>query len=289
MASPLPFAGSLARPFRPRKALGQHFLRDRGMIGEILSLSAIDPEEHVLEIGPGKGALTFPLAARVRHLIAVEKDPFLAEALRARLRDQGLGHVEVVTGDILTWDLAGARAAGAPGFLVMGNLPYNISKPVLERLLTLRAHVRRAVLMFQREVGERLTASPGGKAYGAMTLLVSYAARVRPLLTIPREAFHPRPKVDSMVVSLDFEAPYPRRAADELSLTRLIKGAFAYRRKTLLNALLAALQGRGRDALLQALAHCGIAPARRAETLDMEAFLCLEEALRLTTGGGDGT
>ena len=133
--------------------------------------------------------------------------------------------------------------------------------------------------MFQLEVAERLTASPGGKSYGALTLLVQYYAHSRVLFEVSKNAFHPKPKVDSMVVEMDFERPYPKAALDEDHFRRILKGAFAYRRKTIMNSLRSVGDDWDHKELLKAMERCGIDPKRRGETLHMDEFLCLSDNL----------
>ena len=263
---------------RPRKRLGQHFLVDRGVVHAILERSGLGTGDRVLEIGPGQGALTFPLAGRVARVLAVEKDRDLAEWLRQELQARGLDNVTVLCEDILRldFDLLGRFSPG--GVQVIGNLPYNVSTPVLERLIQHRRRILRAVLMFQKEVADRLTASPGGRTYGALTVLVGLHARVRRILRVRSAAFRPRPEVASAVVELDFALPHPARPVDETWFRRVVKGAFAHRRKTLQNALSASFPALGRDEVRGALTGCGIEPSRRAETLDVEAFIRLGRA-----------
>ena len=136
--------------------------------------------------------------------------------------------------------------------------------------------------MFQLEVAERLTASPGGKPYGALTVLVQYYARSRVLLEVSKDAFHPKPKVDSMVLELDFERPYPKAARDEDTFRKIVKGAFAYRRKTLINSLRSLAGAWDKSLLLKAMETCGIDPNRRAETLGMDEFLRFSDTVSLT-------
>jgi 16S rRNA (adenine1518-N6/adenine1519-N6)-dimethyltransferase len=162
---------------------------------------------------------------------------------------------------------------------VIGNLPYNISSPVLEKLIRNRASLRRAVLMFQAEFAGRVSASPGGREYGAMSVMIQYFARVSSLMEVPREAFSPVPKVDSAVLELDFERPYPRRARDDASFKRTVRGAFAHRRKTLVNSLRGALPDLGKEKILEALKKSAIDPGKRAETLSIEDFLNLDQAI----------
>ncbi len=274
--------------FRPKKRLGQHFLVDRGIIERIISRAAFQSTDMVLEIGPGQGALTLPLARSVGHVVAVEKDTRLVEFLGEKLSRSGIANVTLVNRDILKWEFNEISNPSSARIHVIGNLPYNISSPFLEKLIDKRDQVSRAVLMFQMEVARRLTASPGGKAYGAMTLMVRYHAKPTALFEVSAEAFFPRPKVNSMILELDFERPYPTRAVHDVDLKRVVKGAFAHRRKTLLNSLKGFFPSWNREMILEAMKKCGVDPGTRAETLDMDKFLCLGNALSLTNElGGD--
>ncbi len=277
MASPRSLLA--ARGLRPRKRLGQHFLADPSVPAAILARAGPGPKETVLEIGPGLGALTIPLARACARVVAVEKDPELCGLLRERLDAQGIDNVETIEGDILEVDLAelARRAGGRPA--VFGNLPYNLSSQVVVRLIAGRAHVTRAVLMFQRELAQRLRASPGGRDWGRLAVLLSLTAEVRPLLRVGPAAFHPRPKVDSEVLEIRFaaQAAFPPDA--EASLFRLVAAAFAQRRKTLRNALRAGFPTIAPQRLEEAFATLGIDPRRRAETLTPAEFVRL--ALRL--------
>jgi 16S rRNA (adenine1518-N6/adenine1519-N6)-dimethyltransferase len=268
--------------FQPKKTLGQHFLVDRRIIQGIISRAGFRPTDTVLEIGPGQGALTFPLARSVGHVVAVEKDSRLAGLLEEKLSRAGIENVTLVNRDILKWEFNEIPNHSSAKIQVIGNLPYNISSPFLEKLVENRSLVSRAVLMFQLEVARRLTASPGSKAYGALTLIVRYHAKSTAFFEVSAEAFFPRPKVKSMVLELDFEQPYPRRAVHDVDLKRVVKGAFAHRRKTLLNSLKGFFPYWNREKILEAIKKCGIDPGTRAETLDMDEFLCLGTALSLT-------
>ncbi|MBW2017480.1 MAG: ribosomal RNA small subunit methyltransferase A [Deltaproteobacteria bacterium] len=267
------------RAFHPKKRLAQHFLRDEHIIKQILSCAGFSSSDHVLEVGPGLGALTIPLARSVRRVIAVEKDLQLVEMLEKRLLVAGVTNVTLIHRDILSFDFEETETPETNKIQVIGNLPYNISSPLLEKLVTHRDRLEQAVLMFQKEFAERLLSNPGGREYGAITVVTRYFSRISPLLEVPREAFRPRPKVGSMVLNLNFSLPYPRRARDERFFRRLVKGAFAQRRKTLLNALSAAFPEKDRSGILEALGRCGIDPSRRAETLDIEEYLSLSEAM----------
>ncbi len=272
--------------FRAKKRFGQHFLKDRMVIHDILELAGLDSENHVLEIGPGRGALTFPLAERVARVLAVEKDRDLAAWLQQRIEVRGITNVQIACGDILRFDFEILDRFSSHKIHVIGNLPYNVSTPVLETLIDHRQRFRRAVLMFQKEVADRLCASPGGRAYGALTLLVGLHARVRRLLRVGRRSFHPIPRVDSTVVELDFDLHHCPGAADEPVFRSVVKGAFRHRRKTIQNALLASFPAWDRDAVGRALADCGIAPGRRPETLTIGDFLRLSEAFSGMVGKG---
>ena len=272
---------------RPNKRLGQHFLMANKAIEEIISLARFRTSDFVLEIGPGKGALTLPLARSVSHVVAVEKDEQLANLLKKKLQGLGITNVTLVNEDILRWDFNQIKSFSLKKMNVIGNLPYNISTPFLEKLIEYRKLVRRAVLMFQLEVAKRIAARPGTKAYGAMTLLVQYYARPAVLLEVPRKAFYPRPKVDSMVLELDFDRPHPRRADHGEDFKKVVKSAFSHRRKTLLNSLKSSSIGRDRETLLKGMKKCGINPGRRPETLDIDEFLCFTKALALTNGSAD--
>jgi 16S rRNA (adenine1518-N6/adenine1519-N6)-dimethyltransferase len=271
-----PFSSRRSSPFRPKKSLGQHFLRDPLIIERILAGSKFDRSSTVLEIGSGLGALTFPLASLVQHVIAVEKDGTLAEKLRAGLAREGIGNVTLIHEDILKLDLA---RLSEEKIEVIGNIPYNISSPLIEKLIRNRHRIQRAVLTLQHELAARLTASPGNKQYGALTVLIQYHAHLSPLLEIPREAFHPKPKVSSTVVQFEFSKPYPRRVDSEDFFRKVVRAAFAHRRKTLLNSLRGTFPSWEVQSILNAMQPCAIDPQRRAETLSIEDFLSLSEAL----------
>ena len=265
--------------FRPKKSLGQHFLKDTEIVREIINKARFDPTDRVLEIGPGLGALTLVLAKGVHHVIAVEKDSRLADILNKRLATEKIENVLLINEDILKLDFSRIPSLHERNLRVIGNLPYNISSPILEKLVENRHMVNRAVLMLQSELAGRLIASPGTKAFGALTVLVQYHAHISPLLYVQKEAFHPRPKVDSMVLEIDFQRPYPKRTEDDVKFRRIVKGAFAQRRKTLLNSLKNSLVSYNREEILAALESCDIDPKRRAETLTIEDFLKLTSTL----------
>lgn len=270
-----------AHRFRPKKRLGQHFLRDPDVIRRIIAGAGFDKSCQILEIGPGLGALTIPLAESVRRVLAVEKDAEVMEMLRGRLSRAGVENVTLLQGDILKLDFSKIDLPPKKEIHLLGNLPYNISSPLLEKLIHNRSRLGRAVLTFQREFARRLVAAPGNKEYGAITILVQYHAHLRPLLEIPKQAFYPPPKVGSMVLEIDFTRPYPRKASDEENFRRVVRGAFAHRRKTIVNSLRGSHPSVSAAKTLEALERCGIEPAVRAEMLGIEDFLCLSSSLPL--------
>ena len=265
--------------FRPKKRLGQHFLKDEGIIHEIIVRAGFEKSDQILEIGAGLGALTLPLAGYVHKIFAVEKDARLTDMLRKRLSFKGINNITLINDDILKLDFIKVLPPAKKKIKAIGNLPYNISSPFLEKLVKNRDLVSKAILMFQSELARRLIASPGSKEYGAITVLIQYHAHISPLLEVPTEAFYPRPKVGSMVLELDFEKPHPRKAEDEERFMMVVKGAFAHRRKTLINSLREAPSFYSRDKMLKAMGKCAIDPEKRAETLAIDDFLCLSSAL----------
>jgi 16S rRNA (adenine1518-N6/adenine1519-N6)-dimethyltransferase len=256
---------------RAHKRLGQHFLEAAWADRLVASLEP-RPADRFLEIGPGPGALTLRLAPRVAHLTAVELDPRMITELSRRLP----GNVTLVEGDFLEFDLA-ALAAAAP-LRVAGNLPYNVSSPILFGLIRAYragAALVDATLMVQREVADRMQASPGTGDYGVLAILVQLHADVRRLLTLPPGAFRPVPKVHSAVMRLTFRAPAVT-LRDEPTFEAMVRSMFMQRRKMLGNALAPFAESRSRSARA-ALEAAGIAGARRPETLQLEELARLAE------------
>jgi 16S rRNA (adenine1518-N6/adenine1519-N6)-dimethyltransferase len=260
---------------RARKRFGQHFLEPAWVARLIAALQA-SPEDTFLEIGPGRGALTKPLAPLVRRLVAVEIDRDLAAALPPLLP----ANVRIVEADFLEVDLAALLAEERQPVRVVGNLPYNVSSPILFKLLHAAAQgrvLRDAVLMLQKEVADRLVAKPGGADYGVLAIQVALLADVERLLTLPPGAFRPPPKVTSAVVRLRFRAP-AAEIGDPDAFERIVRGVFLQRRKTLANALKPVAHTFGRDAA-EVLAQSGLDPTRRPETLSVEDFARLTRAV----------
>lgn len=265
--------------FKPKKRLGQHFIKNKGIIHQIIEQAGFKKTDQVLEIGAGLGALTIPLAGCVNHIVAVEKDAHLANTLNEKLISENINNVTIINRDILMLNPKKITSIPMQRICIIGNLPYNISSPFLEWLVDFRELINKAVLMFQSEFATRLIASPGGKAFGAITVFIQYNAEITPLLKVSKEAFYPKPKVDSLVLAFDMRKPHPRRAQDEAHFRKVVKGAFAQRRKTIQNSLRGALPYYTPDEISSALRQCHIDIRRRAETLNIDEFLCLSSAL----------
>jgi 16S rRNA (adenine1518-N6/adenine1519-N6)-dimethyltransferase len=254
----------------PKKALGQHFLTDPNILGVIGRLAELEPDDTVLEVGPGLGVLTRFLAERVARVHAVELDrslePRLSEALAGR------GNVDLVFGDALAVDLASFEPP--PGKLV-ANLPYNVATPIVVESLDGIPSLELWCVMLQRELADRFFASPGTRAYGAVSVLVQLASRKTGWHPVSRTVFRPPPNVDSALVAFR-RNPLP---ASFTEVKRIVQAAFAHRRKTLPNAL-ALARVAPRAHAVEALAAIGRDPSVRAESLAPEEFVALTEALR---------
>jgi 16S rRNA (adenine1518-N6/adenine1519-N6)-dimethyltransferase len=263
---------------RADRRFGQHFL-EPAWAAKLVDAVAPRPSDTFLEIGAGRGALTLPLATSGARIVAVEIDRRLAAALAAAAPP----NVEVVTGDFLDADvpgllapaIRGAGEAAAP-VRVVGNLPYNVSSPILFKLLALCDRVplfSDASLMLQREVADRLLAGPGTKEYGVLTILATLRASVTPLLKLPPGAFRPVPKVSSTVVHLAFHRP--PAGVDIPVFETLVRGLFQHRRKTLANGLRRVWPPGARLSVAEALANAGVSGERRPETLDLQEMATL--------------
>jgi len=260
---------------RAKKSLGQHFLRDRGILEKILRAADLSTDDRVLEIGAGDATLTMPLSHACGRLIALETDHRRVPHLRELFPDGG--NVEIVDADILQFDL-GTLAALAP-LKCVSNLPYNIATAVLERLLVRRGLFTLLVLMFQKEVGRRLVAGPGDPAYGSLSLATQYRAEASLVCTVPRRAFSPPPAVESAVVRL-VPRPAPLLPPDqEQTFEHLLRAGFAYRRKTFLNSATIAARPLDPEALAAGLASLGLTERARAEEIPLEGFLRLATLL----------
>jgi 16S rRNA (adenine1518-N6/adenine1519-N6)-dimethyltransferase len=256
------------RAHRPRKRFGQHFLTDRRSLERIVEALDPKPDDTVVEIGPGRGALTSLLATRCRRLIAIEIDHDLVRVLREQFPDRP--GIEIVDGDALETDWA-TLAGGA--FLLAGNLPYYITTPLIFRILE-NPMPQRAVLLVQREVAERLVAAPGSGEYGALTVNVQVAVSVRMISRVSAGAFNPKPKVDSAIVLLSPRNPQSLGADEEKPFRRFVQAVFGMRRKQMLRVVRELWIPGAHDAGV-VLSGAGIDPASRPETLKPETFLLL--------------
>lgn len=293
----------------PLKRFGQNFLIDANIVRKIVETAAIQPEETVLEIGPGRGFLTRALCAKARKVIAIEIDRELARMLAGEVADSGpppayseartgrppssseaepaflsaeaplrYSNLDLQLGDALVFDYGSLP----PGTVVVANLPYYVSTPLLFRLLETRGRFSRLILMLQTEVAERLAAKPASKAYGVLSVLTQYRAAVKVAFRVSPHCFRPRPTVGSAVVHLQIQTDRLLDAEPEAQFIRLARAAFAHRRKTLLNSLRD--EGYPPARVTVALAHCSIAADRRAETLALDDYLALAAALHRTEG-----
>jgi 16S rRNA (adenine1518-N6/adenine1519-N6)-dimethyltransferase len=281
LSSPADVSALLRRHgLRPKKRLGQNFLVDRNTLEKIAAAAELVLADRVLEIGPGLGALTRTLAERAGRVAAVEVDadllPILTETLAGR------DNVEIVHADFLQLPLPSflTQHLGDAGIKVVANIPYYITSPIVEQLLAVAERLERVILLVQREVAERLTARPGTPEYGSFTLFVRYYAEVEVLGRVSRHVFLPPPTVDSAIVRLRLRPEPAVRVTRPERLFDVIHAAFQQRRKILLNALtgFAELHLTRSDAEA-ALEAAGIDPQRRGETLSLEEFARLADAV----------
>ena len=265
--------------FRFSKSMGQNFLIEGWVPRDIAEASGAAPGCGVLEVGPGIGPLTQELSRRAGRVVSVELDrsllPILSETMAGR------ENVEIVPGDILKTDLAALTAEKFPGLtpLACANLPYNITSPAITALI--QAGVFAAItVMIQREVALRICARPGTPDYGAFSVFCQYHAHTELLFDVPPDCFLPAPKVTSSVLRMVPKAP-PAEVDDEAHFFRVVRAAFAQRRKTLANSLSASLGGScGKQAVARAIEACGLPAAVRGERLSISEFAALSRALR---------
>ncbi|HUR96335.1 MAG TPA: 16S rRNA (adenine(1518)-N(6)/adenine(1519)-N(6))-dimethyltransferase RsmA [Gemmatimonadales bacterium] len=258
---------------RAKRRLGQHFLTDARLLGRIADALEAGPDDTVLEIGPGPGGLTAALLERAGRVIAIEKDRDLVAPLRARFPTATVVEADALAAD---WPaLAGER------YLVAGNIPYNITSPLIDKALD-PPRPARIVFLVQKEVADRVTARAGQRTFGALSVGVQSVASAERLFTVPAGAFHPRPKVDSAVLRLIPLAEPLVTAAEQASFRRLVVGLFGFRRKQLARGL-RELTGWEPAPAIEALARAAIAPDARPETVTPTAFARL---LRVLVDGG---
>jgi len=268
-----------AHNIRPKKQLGQNFIIDPAFTEMIVQRAGILSEDIILEIGAGLGALTIPLARRAQKVFAVEKDRQIIPILNMEILVSGLANISIIEKDILSVDIKALIEDMGGKIVVMGNLPYNISSQILVQLIRSREGINRAVLMFQKELAQRITAETGCKDYGRLTVMLRYCSDIKKLLNVKASLFFPKPKVDSEILELKFKKEIDHKAADEHFLFKVIKSGFGNRRKTIKNALAASELNIDPNTATLVLEKSGIDPIRRAETLTVEEFVKLSNNL----------
>jgi len=268
-----------AHNIRPKKQLGQNFIVDPAFTEKIVKRAGLLPEDIILEIGAGLGALTISLARKAQKVFAVEKDRQIIPILNLEILVSGLTNVSIIEKDILSLDIKALVEDMGGKVVVMGNLPYNISSQILVQLIRSREGISRAVLMFQKELARRITAETGCKDYGRLTVMLRYCSDIKKLVNAKASLFFPKPKVDSEILELKFKKEIDHKAADEQFLFKVIKSGFGNRRKTLKNALAASELNIDPNTATLVLEKSGIDPIRRAETLTVEEFVKLSNNL----------
>ncbi len=257
--------------------MGQHFLIEPKVLERIAAQAGAGPDDRVIEVGPGLGALTGPLLATGATVYAVEKDRRFVEVLTDRFKDNP--RLQLVRSDILEVDLS-SYALGEPhSLIVVGNIPYSLTSSILEFLVRQRQWVRRAVLTIQKEVAQRIIAKPGGKAFSSISLFVSVAFKPSIAFQISSGCFYPRPKVTSGVLRLD---PLPAPVVspeEEEKLLRFIRSLFTHRRKTVLNAITSTGTGLEKAEIQRRLSEAGIDSVRRPETFSLSELAALHRLL----------
>lgn len=267
--------------FRISKKFGQNFLVDESVLEKIIEGSELSKEDCVLEIGPGMGVMTQLLSEKAVKVLAVEIDRNLIPILKVTLF--GCSNVVLINDDIMQLDLKKTfeEHFGNKPVKVVANLPYYITTPILMKLLEEDLNLSSITIMVQKEVGERLSAEPGSKAYGAITVAVQYHSVPNKLMIVPSEAFVPQPEVESMVIRLDIRETPPVAVRDEKLFFAVVKAAFGQRRKTLLNALSSGNFRISKDGIKEILDKVGIDENRRGETLSLEEFAAIADEINI--------
>ena len=256
----------------PIKRLGQNFLIDPNIVRKIVALAELNTSDHVLEIGPGRGILTEALCRAAGHVTAVELDPRLHAYLGSK--QSGFPNVELVCEDALIYPVENLPM----GTVVVANLPYYISTPLLFRLLDQRDRFPRMVLMLQNEVADRLVAKPDGSDYGVLSVMAQYAAEITKAFRVSAQCFRPRPEVGSAVVLLRTKERRTLRLEEEPKFAALVKASFAHRRKTLINSLKD--EGYDQKSVTAALQSLNLSPTARAEIVSVAQFIELSRPVR---------
>ncbi|KOO48237.1 16S rRNA (adenine(1518)-N(6)/adenine(1519)-N(6))-dimethyltransferase RsmA [Viridibacillus sp. FSL E2-0187] len=268
--------------FSFKKSLGQNFLIDPNILRNIVSYADLTEDSVAIEVGPGIGALTEHLARSAGQVVSFEIDQRLLPVLEDTLSPYD--NVKVVHSDILKANVAeelSSEFAKYKDIMVVANLPYYVTTPILLKLLMEKLPIRGMVVMMQKEVADRISANPGTKAYGSLSIAIQYYMKAEVVMTVPKTVFMPQPNVDSAVIRLTRHAEPPVHVIDEEFLFEVSRSSFAQRRKTILNNLQSQLpKGKEKkEKILEALAECGIDPTRRGETLSIIEFGQLADAL----------
>ncbi len=263
-----------------KKQYGQNFLVEPSTTEMIVTRAGIGPEDIILEIGSGLGALTIPLAQKSKKVYAIEKDRQLVPLLKNEILAAGLeDKIELINKDILKVDIAEIANRHGGKIIVMGNLPYNISSQILIWLIKSRSLVKKAVFMFQKELAQRIAAPPATGDYGRLSAVIQYCASIKSIANLNANQFFPRPKVDSEVIEISFFDTPAEKADNEEFLFNVIKAAFGKRRKNLRNSLSKSELGITSETVLQALEASDIDHKRRAETLTIKEFVTIANNL----------
>lgn len=265
-----------------KKSLGQNFLIDPNILRKIVGQADLTKRSAAIEIGPGIGALTEHLAREAGKVLAFEIDQRLLPVLEDTLSPYD--NVSVIHSDILKADVAGAIAKELEGYddiMVVANLPYYVTTPIIMKLLLEKLPIRGLVVMLQKEVAERITAKPGTKAYGSLSIAIQYYTEAEMALTVPKSVFMPQPNVDSAVIRMTKRTTPQVEVIDEDFFFKVTRGSFVQRRKTIFNNLQAAMPDgkEKKELILKALEEAGIEPARRGETLTIKEFGGLADKL----------
>ncbi|MDD2389956.1 MAG: 16S rRNA (adenine(1518)-N(6)/adenine(1519)-N(6))-dimethyltransferase RsmA [Desulfobacterales bacterium] len=258
-----------------KKQYGQNFLSDSSIAQSIASRSGVGPKDVVLEIGAGLGALTIPLSKIAGKIYAIEKDPRIIPILQDELDSHHIDNIVLLNENILTVDIEHVAEDKNRKIVIVGNLPYNISSQILVRMIRSRHIIHHAVLMFQKELAQRIKATPGNRDYGRLSAMLQYCADIKTLTEVKASAFFPKPKIDSEVLYVQFKKEIPLPATDEDLLFKVIKAAFGQRRKTLKNSLAGSQLPMDAATAGSVLEQSGIDPSRRAETLSIDEFTVL--------------